>query len=72
MFTERQLNMLREGKIPLSFNDNGMPSQAANAPIFELMLFIRALAAGYTHLFNRVRFLEKCANAKFSRKENAS
>lgn len=73
MFTEKQLDMLREGKIPLQFTDSGMPVFAANAPIFELMLFVRALAKGYMRLYNRVKFLEKIANPNFiQRKENVS
>ena len=62
MFTEKELEMIQDGKIPLIISSDGMPSMAKDAPIFELMLFIRALAKGYMRLFNRNKFLEKCAN----------
>lgn len=73
MFTEKQLDMLREGKIPMQFTDSGMPVFAANAPIFELKLFVRALAKGYMRLYNRAKFLEKIANSNLTqRKEKVS
>lgn len=72
MFTEKQLDLLKEGKIPLSFDDKGTPLPAVNTPFFELMLFVRALALGYMRLYNRVQIREKCAKAKIDRKENVS
>lgn len=73
MFTEKQLELLREGKIPLTFEDDGMPTQAADAPFFERMQFLRALAMGYMRLYNRTRLLEKCMAAQIkSRKKDAS
>lgn len=70
MFTEKQLDMLREGKIPLQFTGSGMPVFVANAPIFELMLFVRALAKGYMRLYNRAKFLEKIANSNLAQRKS--
>ena len=66
MNSEKLLDLLREGKIPLSLNESGMPSYAASAPIYELMQFVKALSAGYMRLYSRVQIMEKC------RKENTT
>lgn len=50
--TERQLDLIREGKIPIQFDSDGKPL-AVHEPIFELMQFISALADGYMRLYNR-------------------
>lgn len=69
MNSEKLLDLLREGKVPLSFNDSGMPSYAASAPIYELMQFVKALAMGYMRLYNRLQIMEKCRKSDMIAKQ---
>ena len=52
------LELLSEGKTPLTLCADGLPPQA-HEPIFERMRFVAHLCQGYMRLYNRVRILEK-------------
>lgn len=56
--SEKELDLIREGKIPIRFGADGLP-EAAHEPIYELMRFISALAKGYMRLFNAKKIYEK-------------
>lgn len=61
--TEKQLDSIREGKIPIQFGADGLPI-AAHEPIFELMRFISALAKGYMRLYNSEKIRERLDRAR--------
>lgn len=61
--TEKELDLIREGKIPVRFGNDGLPV-AAHEPIFELMRFVSALAKGYMRLYNFKKIFEKAQVAR--------
>lgn len=56
--SEKELDLIREGKIPIRFGDDGLPL-AAHEPIFERMRFLSSLAKGYMRLYNFKKIYEK-------------
>lgn len=67
MFSEKQLDDIRAGKVPISIDRSGLPVVALNAPIYELGLLLRAMASGYMRLYNRNKIHDTCENAKEGR-----
>lgn len=61
--TEKELDMIRQGKISIRFGDDGLPA-AAHEPIFELMRFLSALAKGYMTLYQRCKIHDKCQEGR--------
>lgn len=60
---EMQLDLIRQGKCPIQFGEDGKPL-AAHYPIFELMRFLSALADGYMRLYNAKLIREKAERAR--------
>ena len=61
--SEKELDLIRQGKLAIRFGDDGLP-EAAHEPMFERMRFLSALARGYMVLYQRCKIHEKCQGAK--------
>ncbi len=55
-------DLLREGKVPLTFGPDGLPPQA-HEPFYERMQFLAQLCQGYMRLYNRVKVMEQTRSA---------
>lgn len=60
---EMQLDLIRQGKCPIQFGEDGAPI-AAQWSISEMMRFLSALADGYMKLYNSKMIREKADRAR--------
>jgi hypothetical protein len=57
--TEKELDLLREGRIAIRFGDDGQPV-GMYEPLFEMRRFVSALARGYMRLYQSEKIRGRC------------
>ena len=60
--TEKELEQIREGSIPLRYKDGKL--EALTEPFYERMRFLEALAHGYMILWQREKIRKRCEKVK--------
>lgn len=61
--TEKELDLIRQGKLGIRFGADGQP-EGAHEPMFERMRFLSAVCKGYMVLYQRAKIHEKCQGVR--------
>lgn len=59
MQNAKLLDLVRSGQVPIVIREDGIPEIAAGEPYYELMLAVRAMAAGYMRLYNQNKVMTR-------------
>lgn len=62
---QKNLDLIRNGETPIETSESGIPQLATNAPVFEMLQLLAALAAGYNRNVRRIKALRELAGKPF-------
>lgn len=62
--SEKELDLIRQGKLAIRFGDDGQPLAAHEPILLDRMRFLSAVCRGYMVLNQRMKIHERCQGVR--------